>query len=547
MQKRYLIIITLIFATLGPVAVTAGSEIQEYAQQCFEEIGIDVEAFNCWDGEPIPGQGGAHAGEHVGPCDNPSFFNGGKGCNPGTFQVLEDNGDGFVAAICRRGQISGPDPGDGFSDIAIIQTRRSTGATCFYQIPEVTDGVGNRPEVSAPRDVNAHMTATYNRPSIVEAKCFGCHDGASVIRSPYINAVKYDGKQFVEYDFDAGKPVYVTSPSEQSKVGQPVLPVDSFNAVDSPYWLPGSSPSRNRLQPVSITTDGNVCTTCHVMGARLWTKPKTVRNRAGAVVSRQEIVWPSFYRAWDGSFSYGFMSVYERSFLEIFSNVYGALDSNTEKWWMPAGRQGWTVGADGHTIDPYIYTQAFTALETCKRELIELNTGNDFSETGYQYPDHPGCRVKPRRKIHSIGNGKRFQVTNLAIPGRSIRQSSYDELHEQYTEYRDARTFWTFGPEVDGTRAIINNASGMYLCVDSSLNLIVCDANSGPSYDIQWRVTPYDDYKSNNGVPSGYSFRLESDRYPGQFVRISDGTGLSIGEADPADKQAIWKLVPGED
>jgi len=533
-MHRFVVISTyLLPLVLVETAALAASRIDAYAQQCSAEIGVEVPAFNCWDGEPIPGQNSPNWREHTGSCANPSFFNNGKDCRPGTFQVLVDDGDVFITAICRKGPSLGSDtPGyERFADIAVIQTRRSTGATCFFQRPE-NNNFGHDPQVLSPHDPTQSYSY-YASPSIVGI-CTQCHDGSALLRSPHVTSITYDGRKFGGFD-SLNRPVFVTDPNEQSRQGQRVLPSGNvFNAPGSPYWVVGESAETAKFQPVSISTPENTCTTCHTLGAKL--SIDTQGADAGTIL-------PLSFTASSGSMAYSTMSVLPTSVLSTFSpTMYTALDPAVEKWWMPAGRT--SIGVNGDLTDFFVHYASASHVESCKVRLIEENGGNLFLETGYVYPQDEACWIEPRPKAHRFDNDEPFSIVSLFDDTEGLVEPGPGWVTLGTPTPSDPGSRWIITPASSGVRYIVNESTGRVLCADAAGGLYTCASQQIFQYASQWRVEIFNDYAYNAGIPSGRSFRIANLQLPNQYLVADGALELAPLAAQDENLDAVWRFLP---
>ena len=226
----------LLVLTLTWTDGVAAETLEVFSQKCDAATGITVPDFDCDLGTLVPT---THftGGYPNGDCDRPNRLN--SECDPGSrFQVLTDNGSAYAVAHCRK---TGLGPGQ-FSDIAVIQTNRDNGATCFYQaLASSLDG-----DVEAPSKGTG--TLPWLTPAQTEAiDCVRCHDNGPIVRSPYLAQL------------DAG-------PDALPGAGD-----DSFNS-NEPYCFVGADFASWKVFEVEV--DGNVCVSCHRLG---------VSNRSGGV------------------------------------------------------------------------------------------------------------------------------------------------------------------------------------------------------------------------------------------------------------------------
>lgn len=169
----------------------AGAEsLESYAQKCDAAMGgVTIPDFNCDNGTLVPT---THYNPVTGYCDEPNRLK--RECDPGSkFTVLTNTPSVLAVAHCRKqGFNSGY-----FGDIAVIQTNRNTGATCFYQaladlddplpaqVPAPKNGVGAIERPGREPKPFWHTPAKAAR-----IRCVSCHDNGAIIRSPYLAQLK---------------------------------------------------------------------------------------------------------------------------------------------------------------------------------------------------------------------------------------------------------------------------------------------------------------------------------------------------------------------
>ena len=172
----------------------ASDSMSAFAAKCDKAIGVTVPAFNCDNGTEVPVTNfkvdGVSipnptylnykhrdgAGEHM-ICDRPNRLN--SECDPGSkFQVLVNDNDAAVVAHCRK---EGSDPGN-YTDIAVIQWNKNTGATCFYQ-NNLTPKPGMSGAMPAPSGGTQSKWLSPNV-NLAGDACVNCHDSGPIIRSP---------------------------------------------------------------------------------------------------------------------------------------------------------------------------------------------------------------------------------------------------------------------------------------------------------------------------------------------------------------------------
>ena len=243
------------------IASAAEYDINAMGRECTEKIGI-INPFSCLDGEliPITVNGKPIApGDNPEKCDRPSFLLGSyeSWCKPnarvGRLPNLDAAGrpddDVQNLFICRRYTLEESPDNTFFEDIAIIQHRKSTGDTCFFQ-HEPPDGPGGKridtariPPPSEPAaDTPAGKPTAHDfwlaPADTAKIDCRACHGTGPFVRSPYIMQVKKDGVTIV----------YPISSDPQH----------NYRFVGKPFesWNP----------PMYIAPANNRCVTCHVIG-----------------------------------------------------------------------------------------------------------------------------------------------------------------------------------------------------------------------------------------------------------------------------------------
>src|SRR5215472_2254158 len=183
-----LLIVAMCLAAPAAVRGADTDTVKDYAAKCDMAIGITVPDFVCDNGVEVPvthpsDRCPSKGGDVPCTCDRPNVLN--TECDPGSrFQVLNDNGDAFAVAHCRkRGHNAGF-----FDDIAVIQHNRKTGATCFYQAlrgfqptKQPLDGNAQAPSKQASPEVGQFWL----QPREIVASvfpCGACHDNGPIIR-----------------------------------------------------------------------------------------------------------------------------------------------------------------------------------------------------------------------------------------------------------------------------------------------------------------------------------------------------------------------------
>jgi hypothetical protein len=233
LRKAATFLCVFVLISIWPNIVNAES-LESYAKKCDAAIGVTVPDFNCDNGTPVPT---THL-DIFGNCDEPNRLN--KECDPGSmFTVLSKNTPSvFVVAHCRK---KGYGPGR-YGDIAVIQTHRKTGATCFYQshVSEASDGgEGLNGDVKAPSKGTGAWPWMTPAQAALAGGCVSCHDNGAVIRSPYL---------------------------AQLKTGADALPgaTDNMFNKNQPYGFVGEDFYNWKTYKVEV--DGNLCISCHRLG-----------------------------------------------------------------------------------------------------------------------------------------------------------------------------------------------------------------------------------------------------------------------------------------
>jgi len=231
-------------------------DIQAMGLECTQKIGV-IQPFNCLDGEIIPitvndqviNTGTARI------CDRPSFLAPAY-CKPfsrvGRLPSLgpDGNPDSDVQAvfICRRYN-DVTDPSDpNFKDVAIIQHRKSTGDTCFFQ--HLTDFL-DATRVPPPAEMESQTptgkpTATrfwLTPRQTANIGCNNCHDAGPFIHTPYIDQV-------------------MAPPPESGKIIFPFPNLRNNESVN--YRFVGATFQYWGISE-QITPQNNRCTECHVL------------------------------------------------------------------------------------------------------------------------------------------------------------------------------------------------------------------------------------------------------------------------------------------
>ncbi|RKH67184.1 hypothetical protein D7W81_14260 [Corallococcus aberystwythensis] len=208
---------------LAQQASALSDTLEQYAAKCDAAIGATVPDFNCELGTVVP------TTNHVnGKCDRPNRLN--QQCDPGSrFQVLKDTADVSIVAHCRKQG----NAANYYGDIAVIQTNKKNGATCFYQALGTLYGA----DVKAPSKGTGAWS--WKTPAdTASIRCVRCHDNGAIVRSPYLTQVTGVNKLPGAGDF-------------------------GFNR-DQPYRFIGADFATWKAYKVEVA--GNVCLGCHRMG-----------------------------------------------------------------------------------------------------------------------------------------------------------------------------------------------------------------------------------------------------------------------------------------
>ena len=197
--------------TVSPVGedpdkqVAADPPIVNYGRRCHTEIG-QIPAMNCLEGDILPvrvnGQVPNTYASEAGPCDEPAILPLGDGvlgqCPPHSRVVIPETYDPDVqlVMVCRRYKLRTKDS-PLFDDVSIIHHRISTGATCFFQMPEEDDpkdATRVPPPNELPKDTpSGQITADKFWLPPREAAlryCINCHDSDPFIMTPMVAGVK---------------------------------------------------------------------------------------------------------------------------------------------------------------------------------------------------------------------------------------------------------------------------------------------------------------------------------------------------------------------
>lgn len=234
-------------------------DINAMGRECTQKIGV-IEPFNCLDGEliPITVNGRPVPTGHASPqkCDRPSLLSPAYcklysrvGRLPSLGPAGAHDPDVQVVFICRRYNDVLDQNDKYFKDVAIIQHRKSTGATCFFQhLHSYSDATRVPPPSELASDTPPGRVTSrqfWLAPTeTASINCNNCHDAGPFIHSPYIDQVKDP----------SGSGETVVYPFPNVRHGEPT----NYRFVGDPFQSWGI--------PELIKPDGNGCTTCHVFG-----------------------------------------------------------------------------------------------------------------------------------------------------------------------------------------------------------------------------------------------------------------------------------------
>lgn len=224
-----MVLVALAGLLLGIRAAQA-DELVEYAKACEKELGAAIPGFDCTAGHEL-----AMNGTEGGTCEKPPYLPN-AGCYAGSRiqQLQSASPEVLMIALCRKKRAG--NRAEQFDDIAIIATRHTTGATCFFQ--RLVKGTDGR-VVPAPKDdVNDY----WMKPAVMAETgnaCVQCHDNGAFLRTPYVMQQA------------ANVPAY-----------------DKKFRNKTAYWFPGNNFVGWNGKVFRATVDGNSkCTVCHTMGA----------------------------------------------------------------------------------------------------------------------------------------------------------------------------------------------------------------------------------------------------------------------------------------
>ena len=213
------------------ITISYAESLESYAKKCDAATRITIPDFNCDAGTTVPTKN--HIGEK---CDHPNRLHG--KCDPGSkFQVLVDTKTSYAVAHCRK---TGLGLGK-YSDIAVIQTNRITGATCFYQALSNRGGPGDLDGRSVKAPSKGVEAWRWLKPRVTsEIKCVSCHDNGAILRTPYLSQLKSGRNKF------------------------PGASDNTFNKKGQPYGFIGEDFSSWKTYHVEVKN--NACLGCHRLG-----------------------------------------------------------------------------------------------------------------------------------------------------------------------------------------------------------------------------------------------------------------------------------------
>ncbi|QSQ28634.1 hypothetical protein JY651_05875 [Pyxidicoccus parkwayensis] len=243
-----------------------GTNIVEYAASCRAALGTPKKPyFRCRDGSLLKTTNTPDGAK----CDKPVWLtlDGDGQCvtNARLLKLETSKADTEMRVICRRYK-KGADTEDGFQDVAIVMSNKTSGATCYFQAlsgagPDL-DGskVPNPLADPASTDTDEKTAAAaaktfYIAPERLKLAdtlaCSQCHDHDPWMHTPYIDQVDGTDANHVPTDFTDAK----------------------YYLVEEAYF---TGAPRSWPKPRSVTTadvkdaNGNlkeqVCTSCHRIG-----------------------------------------------------------------------------------------------------------------------------------------------------------------------------------------------------------------------------------------------------------------------------------------
>lgn len=223
---------------------TTAESLLEYARKCDEAIGVAVPTFDCDNTDPALGPvavtlaGQGQPGDTS--CAYPSRLRG--ACDPGSKLLRLYNGDAThpvdIVASCRASNSPGSPK---YDDVAVIQTNRVNGVSCFYQA-ELSHSAMTT-VFPSPRSPD---TLWFMPAETAAIRCVSCHDNGAIMRTPYFTHLGAD------------LPGTNTLPGSH----------DSSYNRDQPYQFVGRHFADWKTWDVKQSTGGstNTCNGCHRMG-----------------------------------------------------------------------------------------------------------------------------------------------------------------------------------------------------------------------------------------------------------------------------------------
>ncbi len=247
-QLFFLVFLIYPFNTSSIGAPVIEKTIKQYAQECSRKLGDSIPDFDCLeDGVNIPiyfKEAEVDENSEIENCDNPTLIHNVKApCATGSrLGVMRNEGSKVISVFICRKYKHRPNI-NRYDDIAIIQHNEKTGATCWYQSGEMSNG-GIDSKIKSPLKsdmVNESNTIKWETPKEFESnKCVACHTSDPFIHTPYLRK---------------------TLKKELYKIGH--------NTIDSPYYFPPYyfpvNKQWNNLKHIHFKspTPGSFCTKCH--------------------------------------------------------------------------------------------------------------------------------------------------------------------------------------------------------------------------------------------------------------------------------------------
>ena len=200
LNNKQIVVSSAIATDEDPAApIPEAAAIYNYGRVCQEAIS-EIPTMNCFDGQLMPILLEGKEVRNLAPnadCDNPVEIEMPFGqCVPGSRVLVlpKTDPDVDVVLICRKYEVR-PMDSPIFDDISIIQHRKSTGATCFFQMPyRKTNGTRIPSPTEAPKDTpKGAITAQdfWMTPTAAAGReCITCHDSDPFIHNPWIGQHK---------------------------------------------------------------------------------------------------------------------------------------------------------------------------------------------------------------------------------------------------------------------------------------------------------------------------------------------------------------------